>query len=125
MSKLNNQLLFDNESRSKISEYLNTNRVKRQQKKRSVSNHVVSRYYRAPEVIILEKEYSQKIDMWSVGCVIAELLHCLEKQNKAKVSERHRVLFLGKSCYPLSPDKECMESQETDGQEELKIDSKD
>jgi serine/threonine protein kinase len=32
----------------------------------------MSRYYRAPE-IILGTPYDEKIDMWSVGCVLAEL----------------------------------------------------
>lgn len=34
----------------------------------------MSRYYRAPEVI-LGSPYDEKIDMWSVGCVLAELYH--------------------------------------------------
>ena len=31
-----------------------------------------SRYYRAPEVILRIK-YSDKVDMWSLGCILAEL----------------------------------------------------
>ena len=46
----------------------------RNDKPRSLSNHVVSRYYRPPEIILLEKNYDQKIDMWSMGCIFAELL---------------------------------------------------
>ena len=34
--------------------------------------YIQSRYYRAPEVI-LGVRYSPAIDMWSFGCVIAEL----------------------------------------------------
>ena len=34
---------------------------RRHAKKRELSNHVVSRWYRAPEVILLER-YNQKID---------------------------------------------------------------
>ena len=47
-------------------------------KKRSLSKHVQSRWYRAPEVILTEREYDQAIDMWSVGCILAELLSCYE-----------------------------------------------
>lgn len=35
---------------------------------------VVSRWYRAPEVMLTFKEYTRAIDIWSVGCVLAEML---------------------------------------------------
>lgn len=31
--------------------------------------HVTTRWYRAPEVILLEKNYNAAIDIWSVGCI--------------------------------------------------------
>ena len=37
-------------------------------------SYICSRYYRAPELIFGSTEYNQAIDVWSVGCVIAELL---------------------------------------------------
>ena len=42
--------------------------------KRQLSNHVVSRWYRPPEIILLEPIYDKAIDIWSLGCVFAELL---------------------------------------------------
>ena len=36
--------------------------------------YVVTRWYRAPEVSLLNKSYNQSLDMWSVGCIFAELL---------------------------------------------------
>ncbi|XP_059634124.1 shaggy-related protein kinase epsilon isoform X2 [Cornus florida] len=36
--------------------------------------YICSRYYRAPELIFGATEYTTAIDMWSVGCVLAELL---------------------------------------------------
>jgi mitogen-activated protein kinase 1/3 len=45
-------------------------------KPRSMSSHVSSRWYRAPELSLIEKQYDQASDMWSLGCVIYELLHC-------------------------------------------------
>ncbi|XP_076451707.1 cyclin-dependent kinase 11B-like [Babylonia areolata] len=35
---------------------------------------VVTLWYRAPELLLCCKEYSKPIDMWSVGCIHAELL---------------------------------------------------
>lgn len=35
---------------------------------------VTTRWYRAPEVILLEKGYSKPIDVWSVGCIFGELI---------------------------------------------------
>ncbi len=37
-----------------------------------LSSYVQSRSYRAPEVI-LGVPYGQKIDLWSLGCILAEL----------------------------------------------------
>jgi len=36
--------------------------------------YICSRYYRAPELVFEATEYTPKIDVWSMGCVMAELL---------------------------------------------------
>jgi serine/threonine protein kinase len=36
--------------------------------------YICSRYYRAPELIFGATEYTNQIDVWSIGCVIAELV---------------------------------------------------
>jgi len=36
--------------------------------------YITSRYYRAPELIFGNTKYDQKIDIWSAGCVIAEVV---------------------------------------------------
>ena len=46
------------------------------EKPRCVSSHVSSRWYRAPEIALVQKQYDQAADMWSVGCVIFEILYC-------------------------------------------------
>ena len=38
------------------------------------TNRVVTRWYRAPELLLGEQQYTGAIDMWAVGCVMAELL---------------------------------------------------
>ncbi|CAD7704729.1 unnamed protein product [Ostreobium quekettii] len=37
-------------------------------------SYICSRYYRAPELIFGATEYTTAIDMWSTGCVMAELM---------------------------------------------------
>ena len=38
-----------------------------------IYTYVQSRYYRSPEVV-LRIPYTTKVDMWSLGCIIVELL---------------------------------------------------
>lgn len=70
--------------------------------RRVLTGHVVTRWYRAPEVILLEKEYGKKMDIWSLGCVLAEMLGMM-RENANSAAERS-PLFPGRSCFPLSPD---------------------
>ncbi|GMM44545.1 serine/threonine protein kinase [Pichia kluyveri] len=37
-------------------------------------SYICSRYYRAPELIFGARNYTTKIDIWSAGCVIAEMV---------------------------------------------------
>uniref|UniRef100_U3BS38 mitogen-activated protein kinase n=1 Tax=Callithrix jacchus TaxID=9483 RepID=U3BS38_CALJA len=39
-----------------------------------MTGYVVTRWYRAPEVILNWMRYTQTVDIWSVGCIMAELL---------------------------------------------------
>jgi len=51
----------------------------RKNMKRQLTGHVVTRWYRAPELILLEKDYGAAIDIWSVGCIFAELLGMMKE----------------------------------------------
>ncbi|KJA21464.1 hypothetical protein HYPSUDRAFT_42114 [Hypholoma sublateritium FD-334 SS-4] len=39
-----------------------------------MTEYVATRWYRAPEVMLTFKEYTRAIDVWSVGCIMAEML---------------------------------------------------
>lgn len=39
-----------------------------------IFRYVVTRWYRAPEVILNASEYSKAVDIYSVGCILAELI---------------------------------------------------
>jgi serine/threonine protein kinase len=38
------------------------------------TNEVVTLWYRSPEILLGEKRYSPGVDIWSVGCIVAEML---------------------------------------------------
>ncbi|ENN78124.1 hypothetical protein D910_09723 [Dendroctonus ponderosae] len=42
---------------------------------RQYSHQVATRWYRAPELLYGSKTYTPAIDMWSVGCIIAEMIN--------------------------------------------------
>ena len=79
--------------------------------KRCLSPHVVTRVYRPPEILVLHADYDQTVDIWSLGCILGELMHH-EQLERAKHDKelrsridvnRERYLFSGDSSYPLSP----------------------
>jgi cyclin-dependent kinase len=42
---------------------------------RSYSNEVVTLWYRAPDVLMGSRQYSTSIDLWSAGCIMAEMAY--------------------------------------------------
>ncbi len=40
-----------------------------------MTEYVVTRWYRAPELLLNCSEYTEAIDVWSVGCIFMELLN--------------------------------------------------
>ncbi len=50
-----------------------------------MTEYVATRWYRAPEIMLTFKEYTKAIDVWSVGCILAEMLNS-------------KPLFPGKDC---------------------------
>jgi len=68
---------------------------------RTLTTHVATRWYRAPELILLQ-DYTSAVDMWSVGCIFAELLSM--QCESVKWPHDRKPLFPGRSCFPLSAD---------------------
>ncbi|ODQ83001.1 hypothetical protein BABINDRAFT_159479 [Babjeviella inositovora NRRL Y-12698] len=42
---------------------------------RAYTHEVVTLWYRAPEVLLGGKQYSTGVDMWSIGCIFAEMVN--------------------------------------------------
>ena len=39
-----------------------------------LTEYVVTRWYRAPELLMQSSKYDTAVDMWSVGCIFAEMM---------------------------------------------------
>lgn len=94
-----NELYFFN--KNDLASYLFKNRENRKKIQRKLSKHVTTRWYRSPEIILCENEYDYKVDVWSAGCIFAELLNN-KKENKSSYIQDFK-LFKGGFCPPLSP----------------------
>jgi mitogen-activated protein kinase 1/3 len=66
---------------------------------RQLTKHVVTRWYRAPELILIQP-YTSAVDIWSLGCILAELLSMQE--GSVPGYQDRSPLFPGGTCYPLS-----------------------
>lgn len=73
-------------------------------KKRELTPEIMTRWYRAPEVCMYQKNYNKAVDIWSLGVILSELIYCSDSYVKDKNFDSYnRYIFNGSSCYPLSP----------------------
>ena len=42
---------------------------------RAYTHEVVTLWYRAPEILLGQRAYAPAVDMWSIGCIFAELVN--------------------------------------------------
>lgn len=63
-------VLFTEDERVKICDFGSSKCIK---ENTTSTPYIVSRYYRAPELILGKKDYNSKIDIFAAGCIIAEL----------------------------------------------------
>ena len=71
-------LVFTDAAASKVKDLikqkLDRSKEQREKKQRCLSSHVCSRWFRAPEIILVEKQYDTASDMWSLGCITYDLI---------------------------------------------------
>ena len=41
-----------------------------------LTDYVATRWYRAPEILLGSTKYTKGVDMWSIGCILGEVLAC-------------------------------------------------
>jgi cyclin-dependent kinase-like len=39
----------------------------------SITDYVSTRWYRGPELLVGGKHYGKEVDLWAIGCILAEL----------------------------------------------------
>ncbi|NWR46069.1 MK15 kinase, partial [Regulus satrapa] len=45
-----------------------------QQPSPALTEYVATRWYRAPEILLASRSYTKGVDMWSIGCILGEML---------------------------------------------------
>ncbi|PWN47102.1 putative Cdk1-cyclin-dependent kinase 1 [Violaceomyces palustris] len=59
---------------------------------RTYTHEVVTLWYRAPEVLLGSRHYSTAIDMWSVGCIFAEMaMRCALFPGDSEIDEIFKI----------------------------------
>eukprot|EP00035_Acanthoeca_spectabilis_P007098 m.132452 g.132452 ORF g.132452 m.132452 type:complete len:306 (-) comp13796_c0_seq1:3141-4058(-) len=60
---------------------------------RSYSHEVVTLWYRAPDVLLGSQNYTTAIDMWSVGCIFAEMVSAKPLFSGTTVQDQLELIF--------------------------------
>jgi len=61
-------------------------------KKQNLTNYVVTRWYRAPELLLDNTRYTAAIDIWASGCIFAEMLRGTAIfPGESSLDQMHRV----------------------------------
>ncbi|XP_051872985.1 mitogen-activated protein kinase 15 isoform X3 [Pristis pectinata] len=50
------------------------NQIQEEQGNPALTEYVATRWYRAPEILLASPRYTKGVDMWSVGCILGEML---------------------------------------------------
>nr|XP_028950126.1 cyclin-dependent kinase C-1-like isoform X2 [Malus domestica] len=67
-------LLIDNEGKLKLADF-GLAKYYCSNHEGNLTNRVITLWYRPPELLLGATKYGPAVDMWSVGCIFAELLH--------------------------------------------------
>ncbi len=76
--------------------------------------HIVSRYYRAPELMLCHTDYSTPVDIWAVGCILVELF-TLEPLFPGKTEGLQLFEMIALLGTPKGEDKEYLYNSLTEG----------
>jgi serine/threonine protein kinase len=68
----------------------------------AMTDYIATRWYRAPEVMLKWNKYTKAIDMWSVGCILAELIN--RKPIFPGTDTEHQVMLINDVLGPFDQD---------------------
>ena len=68
-------ILISNEGKIKLADFGLARYYHAEDEQRMYTNKVITLWYRAPELLLGEERYGPPIDMWSCGCILAELFN--------------------------------------------------
>jgi len=72
-------LLLNSECLVKVADFglarsINSTANKEEKTTQILTDYVATRWYRAPEILLGSTNYTEGVDMWSVGCILGELI---------------------------------------------------
>nr|GEV65038.1 probable serine/threonine-protein kinase At1g54610 [Tanacetum cinerariifolium] len=93
-------LLVNNEGVMKIGDFGLANFCNVARERRPLTSKVVTLWYRPPELLLGSTDYEASVDLWSIGCVFAELLRGVPLlQGITEVEQIHKIFKLcGSPC---------------------------
>lgn len=70
---------------------------------RNFTEEVISRWYRPPEIIVGKKDYTENVDVWSIGCIFGELLQrAVLLPGESEIDQLHKTWALIGSPTPAT-----------------------
>ena len=72
LNNLNNANFTTNSNSIKIADFGTAKQIP-QYKNETLTDYICTRWYRAPECVLRSKNYNEKVDIWALGCIMAEL----------------------------------------------------
>lgn len=67
-------VLLNSDCHVKICDFGLARSVAGDDEKNVLTEYVATRWYRAPEILLGSTRYTKGVDMWSIGCILGELL---------------------------------------------------
>ena len=65
---------------------------------KNFTHEVVTLWYRAPDILLGSKNYSTSVDMWSVGCIFAEIVTRIPLFAGRNEEDQLQKIFVSRGC---------------------------
>ncbi|KDE03944.1 CMGC/CDK protein kinase [Microbotryum lychnidis-dioicae p1A1 Lamole] len=89
-------LLISNKGHLMIADFGLARSLRKEVNTKGYTNCVVTRWYRPPELLLGQTQYHTAVDMWGVGCVLAEMFH--KRPIFPGDSDTNQIVLIAKWC---------------------------